>query len=154
MGQRAVVFISSTVSFINPVQQSLSYILKWHSTISVSISISLWYGNCFFSLCNLSIPGSVRLQGGRSKLDGRVEVYLGGVWGSICSDDWGDEDAAVACRQLGKGWECTHMHTHNTCTSDMWDAAAVGPAPTLGFRRRCEYNLHLLYKFTTTWGFL
>uniref|UniRef100_A0A3P8VJ07 Neurotrypsin n=1 Tax=Cynoglossus semilaevis TaxID=244447 RepID=A0A3P8VJ07_CYNSE len=50
--------------------------------------------------------GSVRLQGGRSKLDGRVEVYLRGVWGSICSDDsddWGDKEAAVVCRQLGKG---------------------------------------------------
>uniref|UniRef100_UPI000D301F8F neurotrypsin-like n=1 Tax=Maylandia zebra TaxID=106582 RepID=UPI000D301F8F len=48
--------------------------------------------------------GSVRLQGGRSKLDGRVEVYLGGTWGSICSNDWGDEDATVVCRQLGKGF--------------------------------------------------
>uniref|UniRef100_A0A8C7X4N0 Neurotrypsin n=1 Tax=Oryzias sinensis TaxID=183150 RepID=A0A8C7X4N0_9TELE len=47
--------------------------------------------------------GSVRLQGGRSKLDGRVEVYLGGVWGSVCSNDWGDEDAAVVCRQLEEG---------------------------------------------------
>ncbi|XP_056136474.1 neurotrypsin [Lampris incognitus] len=44
--------------------------------------------------------GSVRLQGGRTKLDGRVEVYLGGIWGSMCSNDWGDEDATVVCRQL------------------------------------------------------
>lgn len=57
----------------------------------------------YFSPTFLSIPGSIRLHEGRSKLDGRVEVYLGGVWGSVCSDDWGDEDAAVACRQLGKG---------------------------------------------------
>ncbi|XP_056441951.1 neurotrypsin [Gadus chalcogrammus] len=48
--------------------------------------------------------GSVRLLGGRSKLDGRVEVYLRGIWGSICSQDWADEDAAVVCRQLGKGF--------------------------------------------------
>ncbi|XP_056891870.1 neurotrypsin isoform X1 [Takifugu flavidus] len=47
--------------------------------------------------------GSVRLQGGRSKLDGRVEVYLGGAWGSVCSEGWGGEDAAVACRQLARG---------------------------------------------------
>ncbi|XP_056265599.1 neurotrypsin-like [Pseudoliparis swirei] len=48
--------------------------------------------------------GSVRLQDGRSKLEGRVEVYLGGVWGSVCSaTSWGDEDAAVVCRQLGNG---------------------------------------------------
>ncbi|XP_023655223.1 neurotrypsin isoform X2 [Paramormyrops kingsleyae] len=49
--------------------------------------------------------GSVRLQGGRSKLEGTVEVYLNGVWGAICSDDWGDEDAAVVCRQLGHGFK-------------------------------------------------
>lgn len=47
--------------------------------------------------------GSVRLQGG-SKLNGRVEVYYVGVWGSVCSSDWGQEDAAVVCRQLGKGF--------------------------------------------------
>uniref|UniRef100_A0A3P9DDF5 Neurotrypsin n=1 Tax=Maylandia zebra TaxID=106582 RepID=A0A3P9DDF5_9CICH len=59
---------------------------------------------CFFRNHRGKHAGSVRLQGGRSKLDGRVEVYLGGTWGSICSNDWGDEDATVVCRQLGKGF--------------------------------------------------
>ncbi|XP_028833197.1 neurotrypsin isoform X2 [Denticeps clupeoides] len=49
--------------------------------------------------------GSVRLQGGRSRLDGAVEVYLNGVWGSICSNSWDDRDAAVVCRQLGQGYK-------------------------------------------------
>uniref|UniRef100_A0A8C1PFQ0 Neurotrypsin n=1 Tax=Cyprinus carpio TaxID=7962 RepID=A0A8C1PFQ0_CYPCA len=48
--------------------------------------------------------GSLRLQGGRSKLDGTVEVYLNGVWGTICSNGWDDRDAAVVCRQLGQGY--------------------------------------------------
>ncbi|XP_027030204.2 neurotrypsin isoform X4 [Tachysurus fulvidraco] len=49
--------------------------------------------------------GSVRLQGGRSKLDGTVEVYMNGVWGTICSNDWDDRDAHVVCRQLGLGFK-------------------------------------------------
>ncbi|KAB5518531.1 hypothetical protein PHYPO_G00167140 [Pangasianodon hypophthalmus] len=49
--------------------------------------------------------GSVRLQGGRSKLDGTVEVYMNGAWGTICSNNWDDRDAHVVCRQLGQGYK-------------------------------------------------
>uniref|UniRef100_A0AAZ3Q9Z8 Neurotrypsin n=1 Tax=Oncorhynchus tshawytscha TaxID=74940 RepID=A0AAZ3Q9Z8_ONCTS len=66
--------------------------------------------------------GSVRLQGGRSKLDGRVEVYLQGVWGSVCGDDWGDQDATVVCRQLGQG-------DILQCPSVPWNGG--GSVPTL-----------------------
>ncbi|XP_036372933.1 neurotrypsin isoform X1 [Megalops cyprinoides] len=55
--------------------------------------------------------GSVRLQGGRSKLEGTVEVYLNGAWGAICSNSWGDEDAAVVCRQLGQGYKGRARHS-------------------------------------------
>ena len=43
----------------------------------------------------------VRLVGGRTEREGRLQVEMDGEWGTVCDYGWTIESAAIACQQMG-----------------------------------------------------
>ena len=50
---------------------------------------------------SVGVQGELRLINGSVPTEGRVEFCNNDVWGTICDDAWGNNDATVVCRQLG-----------------------------------------------------
>jgi len=46
----------------------------------------------------------IRLAGRASSIEGRLEVYYDGQWGSVCDDTFDNIDAGVVCNSLGLGF--------------------------------------------------
>ncbi|PVD22131.1 hypothetical protein C0Q70_17935 [Pomacea canaliculata] len=90
--------------------------IAWVSGIQC-VGAEPWIGQCNISMntgacdnthtagvaCNGgSVPMSpIRLVGGLTTHEGRVEIFYNNTWGTVCDDFFGTEEATVVCRTLG-----------------------------------------------------
>ncbi len=63
-----------------------------------------------------SAPLQIRLADGEDPRSGRVEVRHKGVWGTVCDDHFGREEARVVCRMLGYGSATSVARVYNGTT--------------------------------------
>jgi len=94
----------------------------------------------------------MRLIGGSSYNEGRVEVNYNGEWGTVCDDGWDSTDAGVVCRQLGFGSSGTAIGSAGfgqgsgsiwingvTCTGDELTLASCGHLG-VGITGNCNHS--------------
>ena len=70
-----------------------------HSRVCIIIIPEIIYClSCMYIACS---NGEIRLEGGSSLYEGRVEICRNQHWGTVCDNMWSNVDTVVVCRHLG-----------------------------------------------------
>ena len=76
-------------------------IIKFEVIILHILLSVLYFINFFPPFLAFCANGDIRLRGGSTPTEGRVEFCYNNQWGTVCDDVWSAADAMVVCRQLG-----------------------------------------------------
>jgi hypothetical protein len=55
----------------------------------------------FSIVCAAYYLAPIKLRGGTNTLEGRIEIFHSGQWGTVCDDNFDERAARVVCRMLG-----------------------------------------------------
>ncbi|XP_078360980.1 uncharacterized protein LOC144645322 [Oculina patagonica] len=96
-------------------------------------------------ICGNITSFEVRLMDGSSPSEGRVEVSVNGVWGTVCDDYWSIEDANVVCNMLGlpQATTATKGESFGSGPGPIWldDVKCVGNESSLLFCKRADLGV-------------
>ena len=108
--------------------------------------------SCVVLVCS---TGDLRLMGGSSESQGRVEICLGGKWGTVADVAWNNNAAMVVCRQLGYRGKINILESHNHRKSisyitagSSWVNTYSGCAPIYLHSATCNGNENRLVDCT------
>ena len=100
----------------------------------------------------------VRLVGGKSENEGRVEIYYNNTWGTVCWNSWDkDYDSNTVCRQLGYTEAITYYFSplSDQESSPIWMDqvkcytydSCLGKCPFAGFgNNNCQHQQDVFVK--------
>lgn len=98
--------------------------LRCHSKLIlliISYYLKTIFINCWYfadSVTGSCTDGQTRLVNGTLAQEGRVEVCLNGIWGSICQSGFGQDDAYVICKELGYNGPCKYSRGNMMLSCD------------------------------------
>ena len=85
-----VIIYSKQMQYVEPLRSRIKGLFVGSSSLNL-IMYSL-------GICD---DGQLRLVGGSTVMEGRVEICFNETWGTICDNFWTSNDGNVICRELG-----------------------------------------------------